>query len=320
MFCTQFVADIGRLLVQPEVPMLTASKINTDSATIKMSSDIERAGCLKRVRIRQIGADEWKEHDCDHEQNSQIILGLKANTKYAMYGMYKVMDIEIWSEQSKPVMFTTYDERGKVAVVFAYWMRTIMSRENMSFRDLVDLVLRFYLFLNFEWDSRRSHDEFALMNDGKSFNKSHVCYRSLCSTKVLSSDIVKARWEMTLRQRGKGIALLMGFIDGRYIGNFDNSKAIGGSQYESALLVMDNCYPTVMTNGKTTAIHKRWKYDIKCGDVVSLVFDFRKKNVSAFYNFRFIGAISKNLPRKVYLAASAYFEGTTFETTLFEAL
>jgi len=122
---------------------------------------------------------------------------LTPNTQYEIYGEYKLKDNPLWSLSSQPINFTTFDERGKAAMVFAYWMRTIDN--DISVETLVDVMMRYFLVLTFKWDPIRASKEFKLYNEGRQFSKMYTSYRSLCSENMLAADVVKARWEMTLK-------------------------------------------------------------------------------------------------------------------------
>ena len=100
---------------------------------------------------------------------------------------------------------------------------------------------------------------------------------------------------------------------------FKSWKAFGYKVNEVALEVNDGHCPYIFTLGTATHLHRKsilWSV----GDRLRLHFDFTERKCSAFYNGDFLGVLSEDLPRKLYLAASLLYANSSFECTLFELL
>ena len=203
-----------------------------------------------------------------------------------------------------------------------YWMRTLMLDYNASFEFFMNAVLGYYCSRRFEWDPERMHSMYILREDGKTF----VCKyswgaRSICSKNLLSADSASiVRWEMTLKERGGGSHLRMGYIDGDHIEDFEDDEMIAKSKHGLALSVVDTLRPEVIQNDKISKRLQDWRFHTNSGDRIKLEFDFKTRQCNAFYNDELLGLMTSNLPKQIYLAASAWMPLVSYETTLFETL
>lgn len=212
----------------------------------------------------------------------------------------------------------------RTAVVFGFWIRTIIFDVNVSPNDLLNVVLQYSYMMSLEWDQSRKHHHLLLSDDGKILTKTNCnWYRSICSESVLSADTVSsAQWELTLRRKGQfrtnGMEFMMGFVTTSNMENY-GAAMIGLNQYETALRIWDKHHPLIHTKGASTAIHEEWMFDLKVGDKFRMNFDFNKKECAAFYNDQLLGIITRDLPETIHLAVSLCYKGSSVETTFFEA-
>ena len=317
---------------RPDAPKLLISQITAISAKVEVRSDLKNGDILNRARYRAVRrddeeADKWTDVEFERNTDHQTITRLNANTKYEIYGLYthsQVMDSVVWSQQSEPITFCTLNAKWKEEVVFTNWMRTVVSARNMSGKHLMDLVMRYYPLLELQWDPKRTNRDLKLSNDNKRFTKIiGDDYRSLCSKNTFSADLLSLiRWEVTLKHKdsdnGDGIDLKMGFVDAEHIEDFKDWQRLGNGKHEEALWFEEDENPMILTNRDITLIHETMTFQPQIGDRIRLDFDFEKREVAAFYNAELLGLITSDLPKSVYLAASLYWEGSSFETTLFE--
>ena len=221
---------------------------------------------------------------------------------------------------SQVKVFKTELDRAKL--IFQYWMRKIIPTRNISAHNYTDLVLK-YLIPQFEWDIRRKHEALTISNYGKCVTDDGTHSRmekSLCSKNILSSETESiVRWEMTLKQKGTAIYANIGYIDAKYISDFRDDVRIGYRNGVS-LRICDKCAPAILHNGSTIQVYHGKVWRTKTGDKWMLEFDFKKKKCAAFYNGKFLTNITDQLPHKIHLAATNYYIGASFETTLFKAV
>lgn len=217
-------------------------------------------------------------------------------------------------------------ELSRISTVFSFWMRTNVSAANVPGEYLGKVVLDYYCLPRFEWDSLRKHSDIMLSNkatiitkkDGETVTNDA---KSLCSKNVLSADAVSiVCWEITIREKSvDDLCLMMGYIDGEHIDDFVESSCVGDNGKQLALYVKDGRFLKVRTNGIHKDIHPNRPFAIRKGDRFKLIFNFKTKECAARYNDGLLGTLSKNLPRRIYLAASVYAVGDVFETTKFYA-
>merc|ERR1712176_1522764 len=100
------------------------------------------------------------------------------------------------------------------------------------------------------------------------------------------------RWELTLKSKGQGFYLMMGFIDVDHIASYSPNTAFGTRGNDGALWVMDNNYPRVRSAAEQRSLHEDWKFLTKIGDKFILKFDFKKMECSAMYNDQELGVIT----------------------------
>ena len=233
--------------------MLERVRVSATTAKFKLYHDASAKCMLDNAFYRELEMDQkWKSAEIRKGTDEIVLLGLTPNTEYEVVGQYHVPRDDERNKQSETKIFTTFDERNKASVVFAYWLRTIMSDVNMSYAVLVDLVWRYYLMPQFEWDIKRTHRDFTLSTNRLRFTKSMTGRKSLCSKTMLdSAEISYVRWEMTMQQKGSDMYLLMGFIDARYIERWSSDQPIGRNKNETALFVADGYHPSVC-NGRET--------------------------------------------------------------------
>ena len=220
------------------------------------------------------------------------------------------------------------DEIKTVDMVFAYWLRTIISTARISHDDLLKMVLKYYFIPRFEWDPEWTHKDLMLSYDRKRFTKWDTSskerrgrhgddWRSLCSANMLSADTdLVVRWEMTLqgKRRGTAMNLTMGFVDAVHIEEFPYIAVANRHQ-----LYFTDGSPIGLSNGHRTTCPFKGRHPIsKKGDTFRLDFDFQSKGCTAFYNNELLGSITKKLPERIHLTASVNMDGTSLETTLFE--
>ena len=211
-------------------------------------------------------------------------------------------------------------ELENAAVIFSYWLRTIISAGNASFDDLFAIVLKYYLIMKLEWDSAEIIDERTLSDDGKRINLiPEEDGISLRSKDILSAvNVSTVSWEMTLVQAKLCVSLFMGYIDADHVADFNGNDSVGTNAHEVAYWVNECSYPKTITNDKITELHEKWKFGPKVGDKFRLEFDFNEKECNAFYNGELMGSITTALPPEIYLAVSIFYGGSSYETTLFE--
>lgn len=222
------------------------------------------------------------------------------------------------------------DELKEASLVFAYWIRTSLSTHTVSYQHLQDVILRYYdLMQPFRWyrfmDLFQSFD-FKLSHHGRRFTKiSHGWVpKSIRSENTLCADNMNiAVWELTWKGKEDAIMWTMGYIDEADIDKFDGRRQIGESDFvnEVALTINPGTYPFFVRNGIYTSCDgEKVIASCKTDDKVRFVFDFKRKKCHAFYNRDYLGVMATDLPRRIYLVASAAYQGTAVETTLFRSL
>merc|ERR1711972_1307875 len=108
-----------------------------------------------------------------------------------------------------------------------------------------------------------AYKKMAILNEDRGFCLKDEGFggRSLCSANILSADTVsKCIWEMTLRGKGRGMELVMGYVDNQKIDTFSNSNWLGKSQHEVGLYAVKRYPPRIYTNGKTIKMDKKFKF------------------------------------------------------------
>merc|ERR1719277_1593876 len=106
--------------------------------------------------------------------------------------------------------------------------------------------------------------------------------------------------------------MCMGFRDAKPIGS-----ALTG--HEVGFRIQDNYYPQRVVNGRSGHNDNPYPHFVKwnIGDRVRLDFDCKGRRCSAYLNDQLLGTLTEDLPKRFYLAISACFVKTAFETTFF---
>lgn len=204
------------------------------------------------------------------------------------------------------------EDKENAAMTFHYWLRTLLGAETVLASDLVGFVLKYYLILEFEWDSTKSNLGIALSQDKRRYTY-HVIpfydsnWISLHSTNILSGEVCHSfRWEITLRSFHQSVNFKMGYYNADRLQDFNSKVAIGEDENSVAVDLTSQNAP------KADEIYP--------SDVFRMDFDFKQGKCWAFYNGKSLGLVSNKLPERIVFASSATIIGTSFETTGFEML
>lgn len=253
---------------------------------------------------------------------------------------------------NETMRYGTENELSKANIICDHWMRITTSSSSYSWQFLIDIVLRYYPLLVFQWDSKRKHDNLRLSNDNKMFTnnplrqngnpyKPRLYYplqgdsASLCAMNMLSGDTVSAvRWEVTFKQKNDWwpVEFTMGFIDSQYIDEFRVDRRVGTAPHEAALVVKESVERkdavgiyergvfryAEMVDADAEASSPKSHYAMPPNLRIELHFDFKKRQCIALMDGKVRETVTTKLPHTIHLAASVRGPGCSFETTLFE--
>ena len=319
----------------PVAPVVEIDRIGPTTVTVRLTCDSDEPSTRYQISYCELQqSSDLKIAQCTKRREKCGIFGLAPirglfpNTKYVVYGSYRVMETGIWSELSSPLTFTTLNwEKQRGGIVFAHWLRTLLSAYYLSNEVLVNIMLTYYPTLKFEWNPLSKHDSLTLSNDGKCFSVNlpsdyywspgvDVNWLSLCSATAVSADMCIGsifRWELTQKNGGRN--LKMGFIDSKMSECFGDFGEIDGSA--AITYRFGNCSDELQWNMYCS---KEWLCNLKMGSVFTLEFDFSTNECSAFCNGQLMEIISTNLPRTLYPVVSVGLNENSFETTFFDSV
>ena len=225
------------------------------------------------------------------------------------------------------------NEKQKAAVVLEYWIRTLLSGQNVlhMVKIIMMVISQYFCFDKLLW-SNHGKGRFWMSKDEQMITKTcfEIGYGSLHSKRVYSGNTLSTiNWELTLIKKTKKALcgrslhiLVMGYIDAKCIGEFrDDGIITQENSHEAALFVQEG--------GRGCRIHTQydlaqklgdWEIANKPRDRYRLYFDFPSKSCTAFFNDKLLGPLSTNIPNEIYLGISVYAAGDTWETTLFETV
>ena len=247
----------------PKAPKLEIINVFSTCLNIKMSIPSGIYTKSHRIRVCKVGSGSMfafdgqeKRKEWSTKKSEYMFRGLTVNTEYAVYGMYQIDGTHCWSDESEPVYVTTHDERGRVSVIFIHWLRTLMVDEVLSGEDLLQIMLKYYVIIPFEWaNERRTHSFLNISDDRKSF----ICIKappkrqwiSVFARGVFSEDIGSMiRWELTLISKAKRMEFGMG-----YLSDLDRTSPVG-----STLHVADGRVPQMILQNSLEWM--KWKHRI----------------------------------------------------------
>ena len=181
------------------------------------------------------------------------------------------------------------DEMTTVQMVFARWMRTRASAEDVIIGNLVGIVSNYFCISQFEWDQNplRRYEgvnlwdknttlKYVQKTEGPDSNQ----WKTVISKHALSSRYIKfAQWEITLKEVGKGgVNLVIGFVPSsdvnlvrldRILGQMDRPK-----ECAFGIIKSTNGFHRIEA-GTWPRYNSNWRSnDCKDGDKVLLHFDF----------------------------------------------
>ena len=132
------------------VPTIHVSNVTSKSAIIKLNSDfrpnryiiwLQEIGLIGNINGQE--AAVWSMRRCS-SFGVYKLLGLRANTKYAVYGEYEMNNSALDSEPSQILEFIAMDELERMQMIVSCWERSFRSAQNTSNDFLIDLVQIYY--------------------------------------------------------------------------------------------------------------------------------------------------------------------------------
>ena len=217
------------------------------------------------------------------------------------------------ANQPPPVL----DENGKVRIIFAHWLRTIISDVNSWPVELANVVLRYY-FYRFEWDAPQWRSSGIVLSDDEKLltmkghdGDIHGRWASILSKELFSKDTTSIlRWEITLKSLGsRWSGFKMGFVN-------NNVVDLRTDPHSMEFYVKNWGFPRISSQGRQTILHEKWEFAISPGDKFKLYFDFDTRECHAYCNDEYVGLVTKELPKKIHLIARVVDYGCTLESIL----
>ena len=220
--------------------------------------------------------------------------------------------------------------KSRIALICNHWLRISLDPSTACHDHVVSLMVDFYYIASkFEWKvSICNPSALTLHSDETGFSNDHIQdqWRSVISAKMLSAENMdKFRIELQL-ERCQFVNLMIGYIeaDQRNFKYFDGNDMIGHNRNQLAWTISGDGYSSrytaVFTDGNSHVLDTSEPLSIspKPDDKFELQFNFLDGTVRAFYNGKYAGKLTDNLPSRIYLAASVYSKGQSYRVTGFD--